>query len=155
MMKNKLGIFCVVANVLVLIANLSLPAWAQSVSGAFDILARTYMTNFPVPSFRPTQANKIIALDVYPNGTPAPNSDNGFAWIDACDADLLNANGNVPVTCARMGIKPDRVEFGSRNFDGGAQKDIYIVRGSQVVAKFTSTGLRVYGTVTADNFSNP
>jgi hypothetical protein len=53
------------------------------------------------------------------------------------------------VTCARMGVKLDRVEFGSRNWDGGMPKDIYIIRGTQVIARFHAGGLDVYGVVRA------
>ena len=129
-------------------ANLTLPVWATTVMGAFDILERTHITSFPVPSFRPTGTNKVIALDVYPNGTPTPNSDSGYAWIDACDADLLNANGTTPVTCARMGVKEDKVEFGSRNYDGGAIKPVWIIVGNTHVATFDASGLKVFGTIT-------
>jgi hypothetical protein len=126
----------------------------SAVGNDFELWARTYLTSFPVPSFRPTQPGKVIAVDAFPSQGAQANPDNGFAWFDACDADLMDAFGDVPVTCARMGIKPDRVEFGSRSFDGGVSKDIYIVRDRQVIARFDASGLTVFGEVKARSFAN-
>lgn len=114
---------------------------------AFSFLPRPAVS-FPVATVRPETPASVAALDVTPSAGAVPNPDNGFAWIDACDADIRDSNGGVPVTCARVGVKADRVEFGSRNFDGGNPKDIYIIRGTQPVARFHAGGLEVYGTIT-------
>lgn len=143
-----------VLNLIILAANTASPALADFIVSRFELAPRTAITAFPVPSFRPTTPGQVIAVDAYPSAGAVANPDNGYAWFDACDKDLMNAgNSNpVPVTCARMGVQTDRVEFGSRNFDGGAQKDVWIVRDRQVVAKFDSTGLTVFGTVKASGF---
>ncbi|URF02780.1 hypothetical protein [Cupriavidus campinensis] len=77
------------------------------------------------------------------------NATEGCAWIDVCDTDILYANGDLPVGCARISAKKDRVEFGSRSFDGASNRDVYIIRNNQVVGKFDNNGLTVYGTITS------
>lgn len=138
-----------IANVVVLLANMAMPAWSSLIVERFDLAPRTALTSFPVPAFRPTQPGQVIGIDAFPSAGAVANADNGYAWFDACDTDIMDATGSTPVACARMGIKPDRVEFGSRNFDGAPEKDIYIIRNRQVVAKFDAGGLTVYGTVKA------
>lgn len=88
---------------------------------------RTALTGFPVPTFRPSTANTVLALDLMPNGSPAQFLDNGYTWLDACDTDILSTTG-IPVTCARVGIRSDRVEFGARYFDGGTAKPVHIAQ---------------------------
>lgn len=128
--------------VLILISGI-----AYSVSNTdFNLLSRLYVP-FPVASFEPVGSNQVMAVDVFPSPGADENSDNGYAWIDACDANLTSANGDVPVTCARMGIKSDRVEFGSREFDGGKAKNIYIIKGRKILAKFDDNGLTVFGEI--------
>lgn len=139
-------------NILILLANLGSPALSGFISSRFELTARAHVTEFPVPSVRPTTAGQVVGFDVYPSIGAIPHPDNGYAWFDACDKDLMTANGDVPVTCARMGVQTNRVEFGSRNFDGGAQKDVWIVRDRQVIAKFDAAGLTVFGTVKASGF---
>lgn len=149
---NKSILAITALNVAILGANMVSPVLADLIVSRFELAPRTAVTSFPVPSFRPTTAGQVIGVDAYPSAGAVAHPDNGYSWFDACDKDLMAANGNVPVTCARMGVQTDRVEFGSRNFDGGAQKDVWIVRDRQVIAKFTSTGLTVFGTVTANGF---
>lgn len=151
---KKFIIFATAINVCATIANISSPAWAQLVVDRFSLAPRTGITAFPVPSFKPTSPGQVIGVDAFPSAGAAPHPDNGYSWFDACDADLQHANGNVAVTCARMGVKHDRVEFGSRNFDGGMPKDVYIIRDRQIIGKFDSTGLTVFGIVKAQGFAN-
>lgn len=150
MKKSILGL--TVLNFLFLIGNATSPAWASLIVDRFELAPRSAITSFPVPSFRPSTPGKVIAVDAFPSAGAVANPDSGFAWFDACDADLMHANGNVPVTCARMGVKADRVEFGSRHFDGGTPKDIYIIKGTSVIARFGSDGLTVNGPVKASSF---
>jgi hypothetical protein len=53
---------------------------------------------------------------------PAENSNNGYSWLDVCDADQGDTNPGV--TCGRMGARSNAIEFGSRTF-GGSIKPIY------------------------------
>jgi hypothetical protein len=154
---KKLSILAIIVglfNFAALFVSITQPALAQLVVDRFSFTARPGISTFPVAAIRPTGAAQVVALDVMPSAGAMPHADNGYAWFDACDADILSAAGNVPVTCARMGIKPDRVEFGSRNWDGGLQKDVYIVRDRQVIARFHAGGLEVFGTVKAQAFIN-
>lgn len=141
-------------KLLITLAVLPTLAFAQTNDQAYSLMPRTELKAFPVPSFRPSTPGRVIGVDAFPSAGASAHPDNGYSWFDACDADIQHANGNVPVTCARMGIKPDRVEFGSRNFDGGAPKNIYIVRDRQVIAIFDEYGLTVFGTVRARGFQN-
>jgi hypothetical protein len=127
------------------------PSIAQSEAKTWTLAARSLLP-IPVPSFTPTADRQVIGVDAYPSPGAEPDPDNGYSWFDACDANLMHSKGDTPVTCARMGIKADRVEFGSREFDGGAQKDVYIIRGKEVLARFGADGLTVYGPVTAKEF---
>jgi hypothetical protein len=139
-------------NLFCLVVLTTKPAFAQLVIDRFSLSPRSAVTEFPVVSIRPTTAATVAALDVMPSGGALPHPDNGYAWMDACDADILHSNGSVPVTCARVGVKHDRVEFGSRNFDGGIPKDVYIIRDRQVLARFHSGGLDVYGKIRASSW---
>lgn len=85
----------------------------------YELARRDSLNSYPVPLIRPVQTNKVIALDVMPNGSPSEIAGNGFAWIDVCDADI-KTGGSTPVKCARVGVRSDVVEFGSKNFDGAA-----------------------------------
>jgi hypothetical protein len=116
----------------------------------FELRTRSTVTWAPVASFRPLVDGQVMAVDAMPKGQAIEHPDNGYAWFDACDSDIMDNNQSV--VCARMGIKSDRVEFGSRNFNGAQAKDVYIVRDRQVIAKFTEGGLQVFGTVTANSF---
>ncbi len=90
-----------------------------------SLSARLVPTALPVPSFRPTTEDQNMALDIMPNGTPAREfGNNGYAWFDACDTDILTHA--MPVGCARVGIRGDRAEFGYRSFDGGPDKMVSI-----------------------------
>ncbi|MGO4763801.1 hypothetical protein AB4120_14790 [Cupriavidus sp. 2KB_3] len=112
----------------------------------FELRARSAISAIPVPSFRPASPGKVIALDVMPSAG-AKCTDEGCAWVDVCDADVMHAKGDVPVGCARIAAKADRVEFGSRNFDGAAPRDIYIIRDGRAVARFDADGLTVFGKI--------
>lgn len=152
-MKHTVALACVAVNVLLLLANLSMPAWAQQVGQLFTFTTRTAIP-FPVAVMRPTTPGQVAAIDVTPSAGASAHPDNGFAWFDACDADILFADGGVPVTCARLGIKPDGVEMGSRSFDGASAKPVYIIVNRQRVARFDADGLTVYGAVRAQKFAN-
>jgi hypothetical protein len=95
--------------------------WSQAVSLSTRTAPQT-----PVPSFRPTKPNMPIGFDLIPSGpAPVEFGDNGFSWFDACDSDIL-AVDLKPVTCARMGVRGDRIEIGSRAWFGAPNKPVYI-----------------------------
>jgi hypothetical protein len=94
----------------------------------FEFAPRTSSgITFPVPTVRPTGANKNIALDVMPNGKPTNFYGNGLAWIDVCDTDLRTTDGSTGT--ARIGIYADHVEFGTRGF-GISAKPLWLTVGN-------------------------
>lgn len=94
-----------------------------------------------------------MAFDIMPSAGAIPHPANGFAWFDACDANLQDAYGNVAVGCARLIIKPDCVEVGHIAYDGAPMKPVYIISNGQRVAKFTPTGVEFFVPVKAPSFT--
>ena len=108
---------------------------------AFTLSTRAVPTSFPVPVFRPNTSNTAIAFDIMPNGNSVSEvGNNGYAWFDACDKDLLLGTGTMPVSCARVGIRSDRVEFGSRAFDSGPVRKVSIAIQGTSYIEVSSTG---------------
>ena len=69
---------------------------------------------FPVPYFRPTAPDSVLAFDLFPSGNPTEYGA-GFAWMDICDHDLIS-DGTGPTVCARPSIRSGAAEFGSYRF---------------------------------------
>ncbi len=117
---------------------------------AFTLSTRAVPTTFPVPAFRPNTANTALAFDIFPNGSPAEVGNNGYAWFDACDKDLLLGTGTIAVSCARVGIRSDRVEFGSRSFEGGPVRKLALaVQGTSYLEVGSNGQISLYNLVTA------
>lgn len=95
---------------------------------AYDIATRDALPNFPVPSFRPKTANTVIAVDIMPNGTPAENTGNGYAWIDICAQDVRV--GNPLVHGARLAATSKGARVASFNYNGASQKSLSLGIGS-------------------------
>lgn len=74
---------------------------------------------FAVPTVRSSGTDLQTALDIMPNGSPAPGG-NGYTWIDVCDADGLV--GTYVGSTARVGIHSDHVEISSRGFGATAKR---------------------------------
>lgn len=106
----------------------------------FDITARGISLGFPVPTIRPTEANKVVALDIMPNGSPTPPASNMIAWQDVCDTDVFQ--NNDPVNCARVGVGTTAIQFGSVAFNGATPKPVQFI-----VRDVTN----VVGTINTDN----
>lgn len=106
----------------------------------------------PVPSFRPIMPNRPIGMDLIPSGPdPVEFGDNGFAWFDACDADILLVDLE-PVACARLGIRGDRIEIGSRAWFGAPNKPVYISQnGYGYLGVLPSGDIVLYGLKVAEN----
>lgn len=140
-------------NAAILGLSISAPAWSHTGIERFALDIRSVITAFPVAVFRPTEPAKVMALDVMPSAGAVEHPDNGFAWVDACDVDVKD-NDNA-VGCARMGVRSNAVEFGSRSFNGAAVKDVYIIRDRKIVAKFDAEGLTVYGKLKVEEPEQP
>lgn len=126
--------------VLALALCLAPVASAQSLTGTdltldrggatgFTLKAKGPADPFPVPTFRPLQNNRLIALDLMPSGTPAESSLHGFAWIDVCNRDQIQYGGGV--ACARVGARSMAMEFGSNAFGGETLRPIWFSIQSQ------------------------
>lgn len=98
-------------------------------NSSFRLLTRANVTTFPAAFAQPTVSDKVMAVDLMPNGNPVELTGHGITWLDLCDADL-HANSSAPTTCARIGIREDFVEIGSRSFNGGTIKPIVFTVGN-------------------------
>jgi uncharacterized coiled-coil protein SlyX len=113
----------------------------ESNSGqSFELKSRvtTSLTTFPVPLLRPKTANKVIAFDLMPNGTPSDYGSNGVAWIDTCNADVHN-NEN-PVVVNRLGIGLTKATIGVTTFNGGTVLPLEMIVGSKTPITLETTG---------------
>jgi hypothetical protein len=81
------------------------------------ITQRPGTLTFPVPTFRPSTANSVIALDLFPNGTPTP-AGHALAWFDICDTDIKT--GFEPLNCLHMGARDDSMEIGVQQYGTGS-----------------------------------
>jgi len=89
----------------------------------WELTSRDVGVLFPVPCFRPIISNKVIAVDIMPNGTPTENGNNGFAWFDICEKDTYNTN--PAFYSLRCGIRSIGAEFGARHFNGATAIPIF------------------------------
>lgn len=113
-----------------------------------SLSTRLVPTALPVSAFRPTTEHQNMALDIMPNGAAKEFGNNGYAWFDACDTDILTHA--IPVGCARVGIRGDRAEFGYRSFDGGPEKMVSISQQGVGYINVLSKGqITIVGLVTA------
>lgn len=99
--------------------SVAAPVGAQ----AYGVGVRAAVTTFPVPSFRPTTANTVIALDVMPNGTPGAGIK---AWIDVCDTDILAAAGTPAVRTAYLYLDGAAVRLASKALGGGTALPLWL-----------------------------
>jgi hypothetical protein len=83
---------------------------------SFGIGTRDVVPNIPVVTTRPTTPNTALAADWMPNGIAVEFGNNGYTWGDWCDADCFHGQSPTGVTTARVGIRAECVEFGSRSF---------------------------------------
>lgn len=110
----------------------------QLATQGFRADVRDALTSFPVPCIRPTTTDKVIALDVCPNGSPSDFSNNGVAWIDVCDSDVQA--GDPPVVALRLGISSTDLEIGIRAFNGATKKPLRIKNDAVTVMEFEIAG---------------
>lgn len=127
----------------------------------FSIATRDAVGAWPVPYFRPNTTNTTIAFDIMPNGTPAENGTNGYAWFDVIDADASATN--PAMTAARVANRSTHIEFGSRSYNGASLKKLALaIEGDPVLAIQTtkdisfgdSTGINGQRYFTFTNYSN-
>lgn len=133
--------------------GLAMTAGAVVASNAYLFVARPEITSFPAVVVQP-QSQGVMAFDVLPKGRPAENADNGYAWHDTCGTDLI-LYPNDPVSCARMGVKSDRIEIGERAFQGAAPRPVHIIQGGQTRMIIDASGVRVIGNLRVTGTINP
>jgi hypothetical protein len=97
---------------------------------AFTLVPRNAGTlGFPVPVFRPTTGNVPLALDIQPNGVGL-SSNNGYCWLDACDADTTGSpsgtDSNHAVNTARLAAQTDHTSVGGASVGGATPKPFWI-----------------------------
>jgi hypothetical protein len=77
---------------------------------------------FPVPAFYPSSAagtNANLALDLIPRGSPGNFGNNGVAWMDVCNSDIIG-NSSAAWVCAHVAPLSDgSVLFGTNSGNGG------------------------------------
>lgn len=95
----------------------------------YEVTERGVTLGFPVPTIRPTTADKVIAVDIMPNGSPADFSANGVAWLDICNEDI---KGDVvsAFSALRAGITSTQSTFGAISFNGAAVQELVFVLGT-------------------------
>jgi hypothetical protein len=92
-----------------------------------ELFPREQITDFPVPTFRPTTADTVCALDIMPKGTPEPYGSEGLiCWIDVCDLDIEDGSPTPLLNCARVGVAEDFVYFGGVRFNSVTPKDVHL-----------------------------
>jgi hypothetical protein len=108
---------------------------SQAGCNGFSLQTKRADNTIPVPTFRPTAEDSVIALDVMPKGTPV-QTQWGNAWLDVCNAD------NVRGDCQVIGLHAydDRVQiesFGTGETEG---KPIKIVINGIVAITINADG---------------
>lgn len=117
-------------------------AW-QDAPNAYRVLVRPEIAGFPAVVLQPRLPG-VVAFDVLPRGKPKENDDNGFAWNDTCDVDLIETP-DAPVVCARVGIKSDRVEVGVRAFNGAKPRPVHIIFNGQTKMIIDNDAVSILG----------
>lgn len=109
-----------------------------SANRAFNLTARTDVATYPVISLRPKAADKTVSLELMPNGAAVESAGNGYAWFDVADTDVLSGGA---VSTARVGMRSDAAEFGSRAFLGAACKPMVLSYDGADIARVDANGV--------------
>jgi hypothetical protein len=97
-------------------------------SESYEVTERGMSLGFPVATTRPTQANKTIAFDIMPNGSPSDFGNNGVAWLDITDTDIKD-DGLKQFNTLRMGIGATKADFGVLAYNGDSPKPLNFMYG--------------------------
>lgn len=90
--------------------------------------------SFPVPTFKPTQTSSLIAIDLFPNGTPTEQAGSGVAWIDICNKDSVNTAG------LHVGIGSTSAQIGTQTFNAGTAVPLNIIGNSNIGITVATSG---------------
>jgi hypothetical protein len=72
-------------------------------------------TTIPVPTLYPVNANKTIAFDMCPNGTPA-DVGYGMCWFDLCSNDVIQ-HGDLATQAIHIGVHSGHHFIGSAEYN--------------------------------------
>ena len=97
---------------------------------------------FPVPGLRPTGADKYVAFDLVPNGSP-PVIGQGVTWFDCCTADIV-ANPSGAFSAAHFAVSSTGdVLISSNPFNGASQGRIVLSLNNGIKAQINAAGALV------------
>lgn len=99
---------------------------------SWQLMQRSYIASLPVPAFRPTRLNSVLALDQMPNGKPI-DSGYGVTWLDICSVDCQNTNPN-PLPTLHLSSHTNFQEISSVSYNGGAALPLLFGSGSGPVS---------------------
>lgn len=102
--------------------------------------SRSSVSAFPVPTFRAAPGIPI-AMDVMPGPGATESAGEGFAWFDVCDRDCLDTNG--PVNTVRLGARSDRMEIGSRSYNGATTRPLHLTSNGTTFLQANAAGTGV------------
>jgi len=118
----------------------------------FKLTGRAVSLGFPVPTIAPSAGTSVIAFDLMPAGVPA-DTVNGVAWFDVCNKGII-ANNALAVNAARFGIFSNKVEIGSKAFNGATDIPVQFSIGNYSIAELRTTGTFLSGVADANFFTN-
>ncbi len=95
----------------------------------------------PVLVIEPIE-EKVMGVAIAPQASTDFGTD-GLSWLDIADAPLIN-NSSDPVSTLRLANQEDRIEIGTRTFNGGSAKDIVYTRSN---GAFPAMAVRTSGQV--------
>lgn len=153
-MRILQGVGCAIFSASVILSISVVLTMSDPLDG-FEVTDRGIL-DFGVPFVRSGPKygnNRPTALDVGPRGNPNDEPNSGKAWIDVCNADLID-NPNAPVSCLYAGAWSDHMEFGTRSFNGAPVVPLKIRIGNIVIGELNSDGLVIYGKITAGEFAS-
>jgi hypothetical protein len=124
----------------------------ETPTNSFQLSARGALFNYPVPYFRPTSTNSVIAFDVMPAGSPQDQT-SGTTWGDWCNTDL-SSNLNGAISTARIAVHSNYAEIGTYSYNGAPNIPFQISAYGVSEMQFKSASLITIGS--ANNFQfNP
>jgi len=109
-----------------------------------ELAQRSVISNFPVPTFRPTAVNTTIAVDIMPNGSATPVYSDYISWLDICDADVF---GNTSTALNKLGLRTRAsvIEIGSDSLYGGSGKPLVFSYQGAEVFRINGSGMGIGG----------
>ena len=107
---------------------------AKSAAHTFALGPRTVSLAYPVPVLQPTTASLNLALDIAPSQGAVASNNDGYAWIDVCDAPVIDAgtgsNAAFAGTTLRLSNHHTFGEVSTHNFAGtGVGTPLYLAAG--------------------------